>query len=358
VEVEVDDRILSGAGEALRLRFGADTRIVGCRVLPGQASSRTYYRVSLSGAGCPATAILVKLPEDPFGSEEAAGSDAVQELPFCSVLKYLESAGIAVPRLYHDGASDGFVLQEDLGDVTLFKLLGAASAGEVESLYAGALNLLVAFQKATALDCGRDSGRCVGHSKEFTLDLLKWELDHFKEWGLLDYARAELAADENTLIDEAFDDIAGRLKEAPYILAHRDFQSTNILVSGDRLVLIDFQDALMAPPAYDLVALLRDSYIQLSSPLLDRLVRRYFDQAAFLLPVDDWDQFSRLFHLQTLQRKLKDAGRFVFIDRKKGNPSYLKWVEPTLGYVANAFDHLPEYGSLRKVLASWLPALR
>ena len=66
----------------------------------------------------------------------------------------------------------------------------------------------------------------------------------------------------------------------------------------------------------------------------------------------------RLFHLQTLQRKLKDAGRFVFIDRKRGNPNFLPSIPLSLAYVARAFEELPDMAPLRDTLARHLPELR
>ncbi|MBM4355622.1 MAG: aminoglycoside phosphotransferase, partial [Deltaproteobacteria bacterium] len=163
--------------------------------------------------------------------------------------------------------------------------------------------------------------------------------------------------EEAALVSNSFDDVTRRLLEVPYLLVHRDFQSTNLMLKDRRMVLIDFQDTLMGPPVYDLVSLLRDSYVSLPLPLLERLRHEYFAQAGHLLPFRTEAEFDSFFHLQTLQRKLKDAGRFVFIDRVKGNPSFLRWVAPTLGYVSAAFDHLPQYAALRDLLKRYLPAL-
>lgn len=346
------DSILDSALVRLRDACGRRVSIVDCMRIPGQASNRVYHRLRLSGADNPASIILVLLPDDPLASEEA-GTGTARELPFCSMQRYLRNVGLPVPRIVADATSDGYILQEDLGEVTMFRELQSATPHETAASYRRAIELLVTFQEATS---GPASSRCIGHDREFTRELLRWELDHFKEWLLLDSARAHLEPAEDRAVEDAFDDIAARLCEAPYVMAHRDFQSTNLMVRGGRLVLIDFQDALMAPLPYDLVSLLRDSYVHLSSAMVDELIGFYFDRAAHLLPVDH-AAYANLFHLQTMQRKLKDAGRFVFIDRRKGNPDFLKWVEPTLRYVANAFDHLPRYAPLREILSPWLPRL-
>jgi N-acetylmuramate 1-kinase len=88
-------------------------------------------------------------------------------------------------------------------------------------------------------------------------------------------------------------------------------------------------------------------------PLLDRLVAEHAQKAGH-----DAAEFRALFDLQTVQRKLKDAGRFVFIDRVKKNPSFLVHIPSSLDYVRNAFSRLPELASLKEILARYLPVLK
>ena len=115
-----------------------------------------------------------------------------------------------------------------------------------------------------------------------------------------------------------------------------------------RLRVIDFQDALLGSRAYDLVGLLRDSYVALSPSLLDDLVAHFVTTAELDAP-----RFQRLFDLQVVQRNL-NAGRFVFIDRVKHNPSFLAHIPNSLDYVARSLSRLPELGSLREILSRHL----
>jgi len=376
------DRIRDPLLSALR---GLDESLEVCRVehLPKQASTRSYHRVHLAhrcsqavdrpatihelpGAQLarsaipvqdpsgvrsplPPSVVVMLLPDDPFASDEAAGSEAVRELPFCNVARFLAQRGVPVPRIYHDGATEGFLLLEDLGDKTMLAELKSAEPSSLVPAYKEAIDLLVRFQEAT-----RSGDGCVGFLRRFGHDLLRWELDHFREWLLDDWCGARLSPVEAGVLKSSFDDIASRLADSPYILAHRDFQSTNLMRCNGRLVVIDFQDALMAPAAYDIVALLRDSYVVIPPADLADLVHYYFEKAAYLLPVRGEDEFNRLFCLQALQRKLKDAGRFVFIDRKRGNPGFLRFIPDTLGYVRHALAGLPEYQELAKVLEPYL----
>ena len=129
------------------------------------------------------------------------------------------------------------------------------------------------------------------------------------------------------------------------------------MLKNGRWVLIDFQDALRGPFIYDLVALLRDSYIELPPSAVQELVQYYVDAgtAAGLTWCAKTD-VHRLFHLQTLQRKLKDAGRFIFIDQVKGNPDFLPYYKPSIAYVKNALTNLPDFESLTLLLKKLEPA--
>ena len=118
--------------------------------------------------------------------------------------------------------------------------------------------------------------------------------------------------------------------------------------------MIDFQDALLGTRAYDLVALLRDSYVVLNADELELFVGEFVAQAG----VADAGAFRRLFLLQTLQRKLKDVGRFVFIDRVRKNPSFLRWIPSTVGYLRAAVGAAPdELSALREIFGRHLPEL-
>lgn len=152
-----------------------------------------------------------------------------------------------------------------------------------------------------------------------------------------------------TFVDETRA-ISNHIRSLPYGFTHRDFQSRNIIVRDGKLFLIDFQDALMGPSCYDLVALLRDSYVKLSDDDLNELLRYYADKKGRPL-----SELKDEFNLITVQRKLKDAGRFVFIDRVKKNPNFLQYIPTSLGYVKNALAQLPKHKPLNDLLLKYIP---
>jgi aminoglycoside/choline kinase family phosphotransferase len=243
---------------------------------------------------------------------------------------------------------------EDLGDEMLETRLAAGD--EPDPLYDRAVDVLARLRA----EAERRPGGSVAFSRAFDRDLYRWELDHFREWLLEAWKGATLTPGERELVDRWFDRISETLDAEPKGFTHRDYQSRNIMVlpGGDQAV-IDFQDALLGPRQYDLVALLRDSYVDLGVERVDRLVRLYVERlAAHGGPRLEVEPFRATFDLLTVQRKLKDAGRFVFIDRVKKNPGFLVSIPASLKYVREAFARRPDLAELQDVLARHVPELR
>jgi aminoglycoside/choline kinase family phosphotransferase len=323
-------------------------------LLHGDASARRYVRVTGDFAGAPLVAMILAGEQARF-SEEAMGKEEPDELPFLNVHRYLDGLGIRVPAVLHDDESLGVVLLEDLGDLTIERRLKTAGAGVRAGLYERAVDLLVDLQAKTAVGTKAD---CVAFTRAFEFDLLRWELDHFIEYLLGADRNVTLSGAEKEVVDQTFDQLARTIAAWPRGFVHRDFQSRNLMLKSDEMVLIDFQDCLLGPHVYDLVALLRDSYVQLDSDLIGRLIDRYLEGCRTAgLDRPGKEVLIDRFHRVTLQRKLKDSGRFVFIDRVKKNPGFLTFIPKSLRYVAEAFDHLPDLAPCREVLARAVPEL-
>ncbi len=322
--------------------------------LKGDASNRSYFRVAREGGP---SFVLMVMPQE-VKSEEATKGEAPKELPFLNVHRYLAALGVRVPKIHsYDPAAQIMVL-EDLGDVTFEAGLSQPPGGAArrERLYGEAIDHLAALRART--DRAPDAG-CLAFTRAFDLDLYRWEFDHFLEWGLEARHGVKLEGEEKARVDELGDAVCRQLAELPRGFTHRDYQSRNLmLLPGDELVVIDFQDALQGPRQYDLVALLRDSYVELEVSFVEELVRRYLGRLAEEGgPRLEPEPFLADFHLLTVQRKLKDAGRFVFIDRVKKNPSFLPYVTPSLGYVREALARRPELSDLRRILSRHVPEL-
>jgi len=273
--------------------------------------------------------------------EEIAKETARHRWPFLEVRDLLHASGVDVPALYAEDQDNGWLLLEDLGDATLANYL-AKNEDARERLYRRAVtDLARAQQQLETLP--NDS---IVATRAFDADLLRWEIDHFREWGL--EARGHhLSAEDRRTFDEVAGRLANRIASWPRGFVHRDYQSRNLMVRpAESLCWIDFQDALLGPRVYDLVALLNDSYQTFDRAFVEGRLNEY----AAAMRIENRGEIVEQFDYVTVQRKLKDAGRFVFIERTKGNDSFLRFVTPTIRKVSEALGRLSSRDTDMKAL--------
>lgn len=328
--------------------YGEPVRLTRLVKLRGDASTRAYYRAEVDGAGPdqPTRLIVMELPEDVFASDEGGAQTDLARLPFLEVAELLESRELPVPKIYAEDLPNRLILIEDLGDTTLEQRLSTTPRQHWPSFYAKAVDLLVRLHER----CQDLPATSIVQCRRFDRELLDWELDHFRQWGL-EALFGDLRVDQRRLLDRAFEVIASEIAAMPQGFVHRDYQSRNLMVGpADELHIIDFQDALLGPRAYDLVALLCDSYVELDFGLQESMILRY----AALRQIEP-EALRGEFWRVALHRKLKDAGRFIFIDRVRGNPSFLRWYPQSLVYVARAIEQIPEFAPLGGLLSATIP---
>jgi aminoglycoside/choline kinase family phosphotransferase len=305
--------------------------------MPGGASTRRYFRVMLPAGK---TAVAMFVPEGPR-PEEVQKLIERPQWPFLEVRALLEAHAVDVPHVIAEDTARGWLLIEDLGEDTLANVL-LRRPNDKLALYTRAVRDLARAQTALQ-SMPADS---VVASRAFDEELLRWEIEHFREWALEARGFA-LRADDRAAFDAIGVRLAKRIAGWKRHFVHRDYQSRNLMVRPSGAICwIDFQDALLGPRVYDLVALLNDSYQEFD---------RAFDDFAREAGLDESDRaaLGREFDLVTVQRKLKDAGRFVFIDRVKNNPSFLRFVTPTIRKVHGALARLADDEDMR-ALASLL----
>jgi aminoglycoside/choline kinase family phosphotransferase len=219
-------------------------------------------------------------------------------------------------------------LLEDLGSVTLAAVAGEASVEQRQQLYTEACDIVVRYQNAR--DPGPEAGLAC-FNRHLDARLFAYKADFFATWSLEAALGRPATQAERGVVEQAFSEIAEVAAAAPKRLAHRDFQSTNLLFrterpAGRRLSVIDLQGAFLAPPEYDLVCLLRDSYAELSE---DEVAFQLARVRSALPDAPDPESFSRRFDLLTLTRKGKDHALFLYAARTRGLDEYLRFLPPT-----------------------------
>ncbi|HUK56763.1 MAG TPA: phosphotransferase [Nitrospiria bacterium] len=344
----------------LKTKLGHDTASnFAINALPGDASNRSYYRLRYTNRGRPDTMILMELaePEAFKKSEEAVSASTIRidEIPYINILRHLARSDIAVPKLFYYDSKAGLLFLEDLGDQTLEKELNARTAEEIQQYYRLAIDELLKIQGPATRDHDRN---CMAFARAFDVPLLMWEFDHFLEYGIEARTGTSIHPGDRETMRGEFLKISETLAKEPRFITHRDYHSRNLMVHRDRIRLLDFQDALMGPSVYDLASLLRDSYAVLPERMLDDLIDYYLEQRPKWIgegpEKQDWKLFRKRFDLMSIQRNLKAAGRFVYIDVVKKKAHLLPYIPQTLAYVRHNLNRYEELKTLKDVLQPYV----
>jgi aminoglycoside/choline kinase family phosphotransferase len=246
------------------------------------------------------------------------------------------------------------LLLEDVGDVTLWAAVESDPA-QTAPLFAAAVDLLTRLQVVGARDA--DAG-CVAFGRRFDGVLARAELEHFVDHGIE-------TRHGTTLTAAARADLLGQLAslerpfvEGPFALAHRDYMAWNLHVQQGRLRLIDFQDALLAPDAFDLAQLLTDrtTIRHVDAALVHTLVGR-FRGAMADAGLRVASGFTERYHRCVLQHALKVIGRFYFLEQVRGRPGYLAYLPAVYAVARRAFEELPDLAAAQRHLVRWVPEL-
>jgi aminoglycoside/choline kinase family phosphotransferase len=335
----------------VRGAFGGRARVETAAALAGDASSRRYLRLRLGGAAPPTAVLMIACGTGlSISSDELAVLDeAPREPPFLNVQRYLRSVGVAVPEVY---AADGdLVLLEDVGDRTLWDAARGRPTGDGLDLYRRAIDELVALEIAGER---QPDPTCIAFRQRFDARLFLWELDHFLEYGFADRGADPAQVAE---LRRHFEALAVELGGESDALAHRDYHSWNLFVQDERIRVIDFQDALLAPLGYDLATLLNDRATpRLVAPhedeLLDYFLARRLEVSGATVPRDEFvGRYRRL----VFQKALKVLGRFVYLEDVKGKRGYRAMLPDTIATVRRSLEHLPELAPVRALLARSFP---
>jgi len=295
--------------------------------LAGDASFRRYFRVSLGEK----TAMLMDAPppnEDPA--------------PFVRAAKWLDSNGMRAPKILSEDLETGLVLLEDFGLARMRDYLDQWAEDEFEA-YEGAVDALVALHKLPP-----------GPFRDYGMSEYMREARLLTEW----YCPAQGLTVDEAAYGTVWETVLSRLlpRQRPGVTVLRDYHAENIMLLGPlkNQGLLDFQDALVGHPAYDLVSLLQDARRDVSMDLETEMFDYYRQKTGV-----DEGQFLADYAVLGAQRNAKIGGIFVRLWKRDGKPRYLDYIprvwsllerdliHPALEPVAEWFDaNIP--GELRK----------
>ena len=312
------------------------------RFLTGDASARAYETATLGGE----TRILMNAPRMPDGTPILDGLPysriahlAEDVAPFVAIARALRERGFAAPAIQAADYDHGFLLMEHLGPPGFLD----AAGNPVREHYEGAARALAALH---AVAWPRDmpvAGDMVHHVPDYDRRAMLIELDLMPSWywefatGQAPdaAARAAFAAGWNAVLDE--------LADAETSLVLRDYHSPNIIWREsrdglDRVGLIDFQDAMMGPAAYDVASLAQDARVTVD-PALEKAVIEAYCTAREADGPFDRARFDKAYAVMAAQRNSKILGIFVRLDRRDGKPGYLKHLPRIRDYLSRVLGH-------------------
>ncbi len=312
------------------------------RPLAGDASFRRYQRLQLKNA----SAVLMDAPPP---QEDVR--------PFWALANYLGKNGCSVPRVLAGQIDEGFLLLEDLGDQTFNRTFAADPASET-TLYEAAVDLLVDLQQLpppTKLRFGDGQKYEVAAYHEGPLFE---ELFLFVNWYLPLLLKRQDAAwrpDLEVLWRPHFEALAA----ASEVLVLRDYHADNLIWLADRKAtarvgVLDFQDALIGHPAYDLVSLLQDARRDLSPGLEAAMKERYLAATSARGKTLDPETFERHYQLLGAQRSSKIIGIFTRLWQRDAKPQYLQLIPRVWGHLERNVAH-PALAPYREWLDQLVP---
>lgn len=302
--------------------------------LAGDASARKYYRVVSDNTS------WVLMQWEPFKDDG--------NYPFLSVLQHFKRNNVAVPEVKAKAPELGFVLLEDLGDLTLErKFWENQNQSLAEPYYKQTIDELAKIHYAAS----KDQSPCTAFKIQFDTEKLLWEMNYARTNLLEGICQIQFNETESTALKQIFTDICETLHREPKFIAHRDYHSRNVMIKLGHVRIIDFQDARMGPIQYDLVSLLRDSYVNLDEELAQRLINYYLAKRAdYGLPAIAQDKFFDVYELQTIQRCFKACGSFASFYMSRQDRRYLKYISKTLQTVRQSLELFPKYKAFAQIL--------
>ncbi|GHA77328.1 aminoglycoside phosphotransferase family protein [Cognatilysobacter bugurensis] len=289
------------------------------------AGFRSYWR----GVRADGTTVIVM--DSPPDKEDVR--------PWLRIRDLLDANGVRVPRVLARDVEAGFLLLEDLGGPTLLQVIDADNA---DAWFDAAVDQLLKLQ---AVPCPDDL-------PVYDEPLLARELRLFDEWFLARHLGVTLDCDDLERLDLVYRRLIDAVLTQPQVFVHRDFMPRNLMpLPGGDVAVLDFQDAVRGPIAYDALSLFKDAFLSWPEARVDGWLARYHARALEAgLPVPPLARFQRDADFIGVQRHLKVMGIFARLHHRDSKPKYLEDAPRFLAYLDAVVPRHPELAPLLAIL--------
>jgi aminoglycoside/choline kinase family phosphotransferase len=311
--------------------------------IAGDASSRSYERL-VTSAG---TVILMNWPAQPDGPPVKRGLpySAIAHLaenvkPFVAMALALRARGFSAPKIYAADYNAGLIVLEDLGNELVVE---DDPPRPMVERYAVATDLLVALHGLDLPSVLPAAPKVDYALPSYDLDAFLIEAELILDW-YLPHRNAGASAEVRAYFQTLWRDALRPVLEAPKSWVLRDFHSPNLLWLDGRegiakVGLLDFQDAVLGPSAYDVASLLQDARVDVPEDVEIALFSRYVTARRQADPRFEADAFARLYATLAAQRTTKILGIFARLDRRDHKPQYLRHMPRVWHYLRRALAH-------------------
>ena len=331
------------------------------RRVQGDASTRSYERLTLGEKH----AILMNSPRRPDGPPVRDGRSYSQivhlaetVVPFVAMANALLELGLSAPEIYYADLEQGFLLLEDLGDD---RVIAGDAPAPIKERYEVAVDALLQLHQRPLPDLLPVAPHVEYRIPAFDLEAFLVEVELLLDWYLPRFGASVDDATRETFRARWSEALQPALEAEPtWVL--RDFHSPNLLWLPQRhetarLGLLDFQDTVMGPAAYDLASLLQDARVDIPEAIELELLGRYMRERRAVDAEFETSAFINLYVTLAAQRSTRILGTFARLERRDGKPQYLRHMPRVWGYLQRSLAH-PTLAPLAEWYAQFVPALR
>jgi tRNA threonylcarbamoyl adenosine modification protein YjeE len=329
------------------------------RRMAGDASTRSYARL-LRDDG---VVILMNSPRRPDGaaiyngkSYSAAVHLAEDVRPFVAIDEGLRAHGLSAPAIHHSDLDHGFLITEDFGSEGVIE---GEPPRPIAERYEAATDMLAALHGMSLPDTLPLTTQSNYAIPVFDTEALLIEIGLMPEWYLPD-RNAELGAERRAEFFAMWRELLQMPAAAPRTWVLRDFHSPNLIWLAERsgiarVGVIDFQDTVLGPAAYDVVSLLQDARIDVPESLELALLSRYIKARRAQDAGFDAAGFAELYAIMSAQRNTRLLGTFARLNRRDGKPHYLRHQPRIWTYLNRSLAH-PVLAYLREWYLANVPS--
>lgn len=327
--------------------------------MSGDASTRAYQRL-LSPSG--ESAVLMISPPRPDGPPVRRGRSysgiarlAESVHPFVAMARGLGAAGFSAPHILAEDLEAGLLLLEDFGAESVVD-----ADGPIPERYAEATRCLAALHRMALPAALPIDGERTHAIPPFDSDALLIEVELLLDWYFPKTAGTQPSGSVRAEFGHIWREALGPVLAGPTTWTLRDYHSPNLIWlperTGHRRVgLLDFQDAVIGSPAYDVASLLQDARVTVPADLELRLLGLYAAERRAAQPDFDMPAFATAYAILGAQRATKILGIFARLDRRDGKPEYLRHLPRIRAYLGRNIAH-PSLARLKAWYEAQLPS--